>query len=61
MYSRKNMAHGGPHPEDKKKRKNMAHGGPHPEDKKKRQMMNKGKMVNDRIMYAGGGEVLTPN
>jgi len=42
-------------------RKKMAHGGPHPEDKKKRKMMKKGKMVNDRIMYSGGGEVLTPN
>jgi|TARA_R100001015_G_scaffold14590_1_gene6726 hypothetical protein len=45
MYSRKKMVHGGPHPE---------------ENKKKRKMMKKGKMVN-RIMYAGGGDVLTPN
>ena len=38
-------------------RKKMMHGGPHPENKKKRK---KDKMVN-RIMYADGGDVLTPN
>ena len=42
-------------------RKKMMHGGPHPENKKGGKMMKKGKMVNDRIMYAGGGDVLTPN
>jgi len=59
MYSKKKMVYGG------MARTKKGHGGlggsimmP---KKEKRSMMKHGGKHNDRIMYAGGGKVLTPN
>ena len=53
MYSKKKMVYGG------MARKKKMGGGMMP--KPNRSMMKHGGKHNDRIMYAGGGEVLKPN
>ena len=56
MYGKKKMMYGG-----KMARENKMGGGKMSANKEKRSMMKHGGKHNDRIMYAGGGEVLTPN
>ncbi len=55
MYGKKKMMYGG-----KIARENKMGGGMSV-NKEKRSMMKHGGKHNDRIMYAGGGEVLKPN
>lgn len=56
MYGKKKMIYGG------MARTKKGHGGSMMMPKKeKRSMMKHGGKHNDRVMYAGGGEVLKPN